>query len=340
MSAFKQFLASDIIVTPFEVNKSFNFEGGDALTGSLVSIDRFLGTNLTTLFDPSTDPTTGYISTQYQRLVYDSVRELYYSNYISSSYGDKVATASFLPGADAAGDVYVGITQSAGRYDNYLQSTLTYERYFPTASNAEVGVVSIPGRLFGDYIQPNSFYLTAESGSVYDDGDGNLILSSSGLICGNIFYGHGLIVITNDGTTAAAGGYGTGLYGTAVYGGGTGTNSVLENIINTSNITCSFSSSYTIYETQYKCTISENDFNFTLNPSTTNGSTEITSSIGNFYTPGQYLNDNVTGSEFNPYVTTVGLYNDNQELLAIGKLSQPLPTSPTTDTTILINIDR
>jgi hypothetical protein len=29
-----------------------------------------------------------------------------------------------------------------------------------------------------------------------------------------------------------------------------------------------------------------------------------------------------------------------QELLAIGKFSQPLPTSPTTDTTILINLDR
>jgi hypothetical protein len=36
----------------------------------------------------------------------------------------------------------------------------------------------------------------------------------------------------------------------------------------------------------------------------------------------------------------IGLYNDNKELLAVAKLSQPLPVSPTTDTTILINIDR
>jgi hypothetical protein len=48
----------------------------------------------------------------------------------------------------------------------------------------------------------------------------------------------------------------------------------------------------------------------------------------------------VTESYFSPYVTTVGLYDDDQNLLAVGKLSQPLPTSPTTDTTILINIDR
>ena len=48
----------------------------------------------------------------------------------------------------------------------------------------------------------------------------------------------------------------------------------------------------------------------------------------------------MTGSYFEPYVTTVGLYNENQQLLAVGKLSQPLPLSSTTDTTILINIDR
>ena len=48
----------------------------------------------------------------------------------------------------------------------------------------------------------------------------------------------------------------------------------------------------------------------------------------------------MTGSYFEPYVTTVGLYNERQQLLAVGKLSQPLPLSSTTDTTILINIDR
>jgi len=47
-----------------------------------------------------------------------------------------------------------------------------------------------------------------------------------------------------------------------------------------------------------------------------------------------------TASYFDPYVTTVGLYNNNQELLAVGKMAQPLPTSKTTDTTILVNIDR
>ena len=51
MSAWKQFLASDIIVNPFVVNKGFNFPESQWDTesdGKIVGIDRFLGVNLTT----------------------------------------------------------------------------------------------------------------------------------------------------------------------------------------------------------------------------------------------------------------------------------------------------
>jgi hypothetical protein len=326
MSAYKQFLASDITIVPFEVNKSFNYQGAAALTGSYVAIDRFLGKNITgSIFDPLTDPTTGQVSTQYQRLVYDSIEELYYSNYLTSSYGDSVNTGSIFPGSDTAGNVLVGTTPSDGRYFNYLQTTLTFERYFPTASNSEIGVISIPSRLFGNYIQPGSFRWIAESGSIYDDGEGNLIFSSSQQICGQIIYTHGIAVITSD-STPGQDTYGTATYGSSLYGVGDAV--VVENFVTSSNVTCSFSSSLTIYETQYKCTIRENEYNFSLNPSIISGSTD-----GTTY-------GFVTASYFSPYVTTVGLYNEAQQLLAIGKLSQPLPTSPTTDTTILINIDR
>jgi hypothetical protein len=336
MGAYKQFLASDIVVTPFEVNKAFYFEGAAALTASGVEIDRFLGTNITSAFNPITDPTTGQVSTQYQSLIYNSIKELYYTNYLSSSYGDNVATASLVPGADAAGDRYVGLTQTPN-YFNYLQTTLSYPKYFPTSSNDIIGVISIPSRLFGDYIQPNSFVLITPSGSLTDDGEGNILDATGNDIVGNIFYYQGLIVIT---TGDSSGGYGQATYGSSTYGGGGSDNSTILNYVTSSNITCSFSSSYKIYETQYKCTMRENEFNFSQNPSLSSGSTLISSSVGTFFTPGQYLTNNVTGSYFSPYVTTVGLYDENQNLLAVGKLSQPLPVSPTTDTTILINLDR
>ena len=326
MSAYKQFLASDITVVPFEVNKSFNYQGAAALTGSYVAIDRFLGKNITgSIFNPATDPTTGQVSTQYQRLVYDSVKELYFSNYLTSSFGDPANTGSIVPGNNTEGNVLVGTTPSDGRYFNYLQTTLTFERYFPTESNAEIGVISIPSRLFGNYIQPGSFRWIADSGSIYDDGEGNLIFSSSGEICGQIIYTHGIAAITSD-SAPGQDTYGTATYGSSLYGVGDAI--VVENFVTSSNVTCSFSSSLTIYETQYKCTLRENEFNATLNPSAISGSN--TGVVYNF----------ITSSEFGPYVTTVGLYNEQQQLLAIGKLAQPLPTSPTTDTTILINIDR
>ena len=49
--------------------------------------------------------------------------------------------------------------------------------------------------------------------------------------------------------------------------------------------------------------------------------------------------DFLTGSYFQPYVTTVGLYNNANQLVAVGKLSQPLQSSNVTDTTILVNLD-
>ena len=94
-----------------------------------------------------------------------------------------------------------------------------------------------------------------------------------------------------------------------------------------SDVVCSFSSSYEIFETQYKCTIGADEFNYSSNPSI------ISSSEGQMY-------DFATGSYFAPYVTTVGLYDGAYNLLAVAKLAKPLPTSRTTDTTILINFDK
>ena len=323
MTAFKQLLASDIIVTPFEVNKAFRFTGAAELTGSTVGIDRFLGQNIEGLFSLS-ESTTGQVSTEYKRLIYDSARELYYSNYLSSSYGSSISVPFIVPGHDSTGNVLVGPTSSAGRFENYLETTLAYEKYFPTASDAIVGVISIPSKLYGDRIAPGSFTITSNSGSIVDDGNGNLYLVSDGEWCGNIIYQHGLAILTKDNLAGGAK-YGSAIYGTDVYGAGP--NPFIENTIVSPNVTCSFSSSFTIFETQYKCTFNSSEYNLTLNPSLISGST------GNIY-------DFATGSYFSPYVTTVGLYNENQDLIAVGKLAKPLPSSNVTDTTILINIDR
>ena len=303
MGPYKQFLASDITVTPFTVNKSFSFPYSQFATGSdgqLVGIDRFIGQNGSWDYSNlSNNPTTGTLSTQYQVLVYNSIKQLYYSNFLTSSTGDNVSQPDVFIGSNPSGDVLIGNVNSP-IYDNFLQSTLVPDRSWPTGS---VGVISIPSKIFGEYIQPYSFQYRFISASITytltDDGQGNLLSGSSNV--GNIIYTHGLAIVTNQLLSSGS--------------------------VTTTNVTCSFSSSYTIYEAQYKCTIRENEFNATLNPSA-----QLSGS-------GQLAN-NVTGSYFAPYVSTVGLYDENQNLLAIGKLAQPLPTTATTDTTILVNIDR
>jgi len=49
--------------------------------------------------------------------------------------------------------------------------------------------------------------------------------------------------------------------------------------------------------------------------------------------------DFATGSYFQPYVTTIGLYNDANELVAVGKLAQPVPKSRYTDMTFVVKFD-
>lgn len=94
-----------------------------------------------------------------------------------------------------------------------------------------------------------------------------------------------------------------------------------------SGYTLSFSSETTIYQNEVRCLVNENDFNCTLNPSANKlGST------------GSYI-DNITGSDFRPYVTTIGLYNDADELLLVGKLSRAYPIAANTDMTFVIRWD-
>ena len=322
MAAYKTLNSQDIVVTPLEVTKGFSFEGNN-LTGSDVGIDRFIG------LKSGTTTSTGYITPFSQSLIYYSTQQLYYSNYISGSNGEiqNVNTQSIQPDGTTRGLI------DSNAFFNFNSTDLNPEKYWPTGSDQQIAVLSILKALFGDYILPKSLNIITDSGSYFDNGEGVVQRENdSGEIInvGNIVYEHGMVILTGGNVREDFDDnlYGTGSYGAGFYGGGINTSSI-DNFTETTNITCSFSSSFTIYESQYKCTIAENEFNYSLNPSVISGSSND-GTVFNF----------VTSSYFSPYVTTVGLYNNEQELLAVGKLAQPLPTSRNTDTTILVNIDR
>jgi len=289
MSVFKPFITSDVLVSPFKVNKSFTFRGDSEFTASNVEIDRYIGENITSLPWVSGSNPTGQINIQDKALIYNSIKELYYSNYLTNPSG----------------------------------STLPTYRYIPTGSGDTIGVISIPSNLFGEYLKPTTVVLTSGSVTLQDDGLGNMLYGT--LKVGDVIYEHGLIILTSDGIPGQDG-YGYVTYGSAIYG--SGDQQFINNFITTPNLTCSFESTVTIYESQYKCTLRQNEFNFSQNPTLISGS--LNSGV---------IYDFATGSYFTPYVTTVGLYNNNHELVAVAKLSQPLPTSAVTDTTILVNLD-
>lgn len=283
MSYLKTLTSNDVIVTPFTVNKTFS---------GTEYYSYFTGSN-------STYPLAGGSEgTASSALVFNSIKQLYYGNYILGSNGliSNASTVSFNTDGTITGPAYTT------NYINSLPNTTGSLRYY--VANGKIGVISIPSKYYGNYIQPNSLQIiisasSIPSGSYTDDGEGNIISSSTH--AGNIIYEDGILILTGTGS-------------------GVGTTF--------SAPTIEFQSSITLYETQYKCTIRANEYNYSLNPSLLkSGSTDT-------------YKDFVTGSDFSPYVTTVGLYNENQELIAVGKLAQPLPTSQTTDTTILINIDR
>jgi hypothetical protein len=76
--------------------------------------------------------------------------------------------------------------------------------------------------------------------------------------------------------------------------------------------------------------LDENEFSFSQNPT-----------INIWFIIMIFFMILLTGSDFAPYVTTSWTYiMNNKQLLAIGKLAQPVPTSRTTDMTFYINIDR
>ncbi len=323
MSTYKPFITSDVVVTPFKVNKSFTFKGASELTASNICIDRYFGKNIqSTIFISGSNP-TGQCSFQNQELVYESIKQLYYSNYLLNQDGSPIYTASFNEDGTITGEG--GNKQPM--YYNYLPDTLDANRLFPTASNDRIGVISIPSNLFGEFIKPGTFHYvytgSSMSGKFNDDENGNLF--KDGAKVGDIIYQYGIIVLTAFGTSITGSTYGSSLYGTGVYS--TAGASELDDVITSDNVTCSFQSTTTIYESQYKCTLRENEFNFSTNPSI------ISSSLsGEVY-------DFATGSYFESYITTVGLYNNANQLVAVGKLAQPLQSSNTTDTTILVNLD-
>ena len=124
---------------------------------------------------------------------------------------------------------------------------------------------------------------------------------------GNIFYNSGLSAITHPNYHS-------------ILSGSTG-NGIID--------TLQFQGSHLIYEHEYQCTVQEHEFNTSTNTTALDQTDSDPYKIAPF----------TTSSHFQPYVTTVGLYNQANELLVVGKLGQPIRKSDKTDMTFILRWD-
>jgi len=101
----------------------------------------------------------------------------------------------------------------------------------------------------------------------------------------------------------------------------------------TGSFALTFKNEHIVYENEVRCLVRESDYNLSYNPTLVDGS--YASGSLRYFATGSLP----SGSEFNPYTTTIGLYNDDNELLAVAKFGKPILISPNTDMTFVIKYD-
>jgi hypothetical protein len=247
------------------------------------------------------------IPTELRYVLYRSIEAQFYRN---------AATASIIT--------------EVGRRKSYAS---TYERNLED----QFALFSIPQKYYGEGIKPGSLTLTTGSVIYTDDGFSNLIDSASN-VKGNIFYDRGFVIATKD-----------------IQSGSSFTDYSLQ-----------YRSTRTIYENEIFISVLESEFNVSTNPTALVGETYDTESVNYTYknydgstgvTTINYYNLNYarinplfweydfsasndpTGSYLAPYITTIGLYDNEMNMVAVAKLPQPIKSLPDYPLNFIIRFD-
>ena len=164
MAVYKQFNTNEVVISPFKANKRFRFENNQ-VSSSDVQIEYYQsqqGTYLSGSYD------TGFNTMQDGVNIFHSIKQLYYSNYLTSSFGDPMSTASLVPGPRGPQGENLGFDQFVGnitgpRFENFLQSSLPQTRYFAqfSASVAPVGEAGTDTNVTSSAIADFSGYTSA-----------------------------------------------------------------------------------------------------------------------------------------------------------------------------------
>lgn len=284
-----------------------------------------------------------------------TVEELYVSapiswELVSSSNGVQVTSPTDLLGAvsvQRASNNYLNyysdtpnINQDTGTYEYIVYRSIKHLFYnrgqfysgsvLQTSSLAglpdDFYVISIGQDFYGNRIKPGTFEISTElaNKTIVDDELGNLYISQSGVgtYLGNVFYDTGIAVVKMD----------TGSAVTAMTSGGL-------KLVQASELYVDYSSDVKYHRHETNIKIEPSDFNFSpFNPSVLSTYTTTTGSVTQSWndlnikssasSPDTWNLYNLMGAGVvKPYITTIGLYNEQYELLAVAKLSEPIQRS-------------
>ena len=183
-----------------------------------------------------------------------------------------------------------------------------------------IGVISIPQQKYGEGLKIGSVELEYGSITVTDDGNSNLIDSASNHK-GNVFYDRGLIVLTEG---------------------------ITDNVT-ISSFELSYRSTMTIYENEVFLSVNENEFNISQNPSAYDGTNKIKlktiqstiepTKFGGFGEYDYSSSVDTTGSYLAPFITTIGLYDNELNMVAVCKLPKPIKSLPDYPLNFIVRFD-
>ena len=379
MSAYKKLNQQDAYISTYTARKSWIVSGSQynglginnivGLSGSIPYYHSDL--DIVSAGNPTTDNNSSFN----RRLIYESVKHLYYSlfqdtdntasgsydNFLQSSYdvsgsrflNDRFAlfslpkemygthiepfSISITPDIsdggdiDGAGDNYVS-NNYATNFDtdpNGSSYSVQDNQYVQNTSNIfqDTGIECIIPNLIPDYLESESEYvneLPATGGQyidlvqatsdfdcneIVDDGEGRLYLKNSfpRYYVGNVIYTHGQLIVTDV---------------------------VIAKYYNdTFDAVLKWKSNLPIFTHNYHCKVKSSEFNYTLNK------TSLAKLADGTFNQDGVVETHLTGSDYPPYFTTVGLYNDSNELIAVGKMASPTPKSLDTDMSIIVQLD-
>ena len=254
--------------------------------------------------------------------------------------GSNLVTLSggtFSPNSNA---IHITFQKSASSYELYIDGTMadnTTANLENITNDADIFIGSAGiynGNPYGYYdgklddIQIYNTYLTAtEIGQLGDYENYN-----NSYNVGKVSYKEGLIVLSNSnwrfGNAYGLPNTSNLLFASTLYDASSSAY-VLPGGLSAESTRIRWNSTLTLYQNEFLCRINEEEYNFTLNPS-------ILKQYENTQLPKEFIYDD----EFGPYITTIGLYNENAELLAIGKLGGPIKKRSNVDLNIIVRFDQ